>query len=154
MLGPETSFFTGLDNGASCDWSWGPSSPLVRRFLSQKHVTPRPQLLTTGDGEGLNSLWKLSRDSAGPCLGLKEVEVGGHGSGSARRSWEGNINSWFRLRRESRGCCPVAQWVEAGKRLRNSVLCIFRRPSMDLERIVGSALLAFVQAHLPEADLR
>lgn len=41
-------------------------------------------------GGGLNSLWKLPRDSAGPCLGLKEVEVGGHGGGSARRSWEGN----------------------------------------------------------------
>jgi hypothetical protein len=44
--------------------------------------------------------------------------------------------------------------VEAGQRLGNSVLCIFRRPSMELERIVGSALLTFVQAHLPEADLR
>lgn len=61
---------------------------------------------------------------------------------------------WFSPRRESRGCSPMAQWVEAGQRLDSSVLCIFRRHSMELERIVSSALLAFVQAHLPEADLR
>lgn len=117
-------------------------------------MTPRPQLLAIGDGEGHNSLWKLSRDSVVPCLGLKEIEVGGHRSGSACRSGEGNISSWFSPRRESRGCSPMAQWVEAGQRLGNSVLCIFRRHTMELERIVSSALLAFVQAHLPEADLR
>lgn len=80
--------------------------------------------------------------------------MGGQGSGSACRSWEGNINSGFSLRRASRECCPVAQWAEAGQRLGNFVLCIFRRRSMELERIVGSALLAFVRAQLPEADLR
>lgn len=27
VFGPETSFFMGPDNGAPCDWSWGPCSP-------------------------------------------------------------------------------------------------------------------------------
>lgn len=47
----------------------------------------------------------------------------------------------------------MAQWADAGQRPGNSVLCTFRRDSMELERIVSSALLAFVQTHLPEADL-
>lgn len=47
----------------------------------------------------------------------------------------------------------MAQWVEAGQRLGNSILYVFRRQSMELERIVSSALFAFVQTHLPEADL-
>lgn len=55
----------------------------------------------------------------------------------------------------------TADWEElatpgpSGWELTDLHLCPFRRgESMELERIVSTALLSFVQTHLPEADLR
>lgn len=90
----------------------------------------------------------MGRERAWLCLGMRgrvgELEA------------VGNINKWFpQDRREELTAPGPSGWGRQEEGLINLHLCPFRRGErMELERIVSAALLAFVQTHLPEADLR
>jgi hypothetical protein len=98
-----------------------------------------------------------SGESALPYVELEEVEVGGRGS----RVCLGDLGEQHQQvappqtgKEELLPPGPVGGgWQKTA--WKSSVLCSFRRgENMELERIVSAALLSFVQAHLPEADLR
>lgn len=80
-------------------WTMGPLvvgvggqvAPSVMRFLGQEACDPKTSASSHRRWGGPQSIWKLSRDSAVPCLGLEEVGVGGPGSESACRSREDNL---------------------------------------------------------------
>nr|XP_039321093.1 CUE domain-containing protein 2 [Saimiri boliviensis boliviensis] len=106
---------------------------------------------------GAHSSKRLSPETVPYPVRLEEVRDGpGRGHGSAWENREGSLNRWFHSRPGGRSCCPQVQWVSTDKRGPGHPVCLCpfrRRESMELERIVSAALLAFVQTHLPEADL-
>lgn len=69
----------------------------------------------------------------------------------------GNFNKWFlqQGRREELAAPRPGGQGQAEEGLMSlHLVSLQQRKSMELERIVSAALLAFVSAHLPEADLR